>query len=65
MKIFVNHIEQELATELHLKDLLNSLSPKKPFAISLNSTFIPKTDYENIMLKELDQIEIISPVTGG
>jgi sulfur carrier protein len=65
MKIFVNQIEQELAPEIRLNDFLHLLAPKKPFAISLNSAFIPKTEYENVLLKELDQVEIISPVTGG
>ena len=65
MKIFVNHIEQELLPGIHLNEFLHSLSPKKPFAISLNFAFIPKTEYENVLLKELDQVEIISPVTGG
>ena len=65
MKIFVNQIEQELAPEIRLNDFLHLLSPKKPFAISLNSAFIPKTEYQNVLLKELDQVEIISPVTGG
>ncbi len=65
MKIFVNQIEQELAHVMHLKELLHLLSPKQPYAISVNEVFIPKTKYQDVALNEFDQIEIISPVTGG
>jgi sulfur carrier protein len=65
MKVFVNHIEQELSHVMHVKELLDLLNPKKPFAISINGEFLPKDLYSKTALKDNDQIQIIVPVTGG
>ncbi len=35
------------------------------FALALNQNFVPKHLYEEITLKEFDEIEIISPHPGG
>jgi sulfur carrier protein len=65
MKVFVNHLEQELVHAMHLTEFLDLLQPKKPFAISINDQFIAKDSYHLTLLNENDRIQIIVPVTGG
>jgi sulfur carrier protein len=36
-----------------------------PFAAAVNLEFIPKTHYSDTLLKNGDQIELITPITGG
>lgn len=36
-----------------------------PFAAALNETFVPKAHYASTPLQETDQIELITPITGG
>lgn len=35
------------------------------FAVALNNAFVSRTKYEEIMLKNEDQIDIIQPMQGG
>lgn len=35
------------------------------FAVAINRSFIPKSQYNNVFLQEGDQIEIVSPMQGG
>jgi sulfur carrier protein len=36
-----------------------------PFAVAINLQFVPKTQYAHTALNAGDQIEVISPITGG
>jgi len=36
-----------------------------PFAAAVNLEFVPKTLYTSTLLKNGDQIELITPITGG
>lgn len=65
MHIFVNQVQKEMSQPMDIASLLDVLQPKKPFAISLNSQFIAKTQYANTLVQDNDRLEIISPVTGG
>jgi sulfur carrier protein len=35
------------------------------FAVALNKKFIPRTEYENIFLKDGDCVDVVSPMQGG
>ena len=48
-----------------LQDLLAEISPKSPYGIAQNGTFIPKSAYSSTPVTDGDKIEVISPVTGG
>jgi len=65
MKIQVNQIAQELPEGSSLQDLLLALNFKPPYAVARNLNFVPKTQYATTPLQEGDQIEVISPITGG
>ena len=65
MRVIVNHIEYELPSESMISDALTLINAKPPFAVAVNLTFVPKTQYEQFSLNENDRIEVIAPVTGG
>lgn len=56
------HFSGSLLTELLEKQALSS---HRPFAVSINLKFIPKSRYSEIQLQEGDKIEIVQPVVGG
>ena len=44
---------------------LAQLQPRAPFAVALNTIFVPKGQYDSRQLQAGDKLEVISPVTGG
>lgn len=48
-----------------LADAVHASGMQPPFAAAVNLQFVPRTQYAQIPLHECDQIELISPVTGG
>jgi sulfur carrier protein len=65
MKVLVNRIAQEVAAGSSLQDLLQALDFKAPYAVARNLNFVPRGQYAATPLQEGDQIEVISPITGG
>ncbi|EMS2255703.1 sulfur carrier protein ThiS, partial [Neisseria gonorrhoeae] len=46
-------------------DLIAQTAPQKPFAVAVNTVFIPKGAYTETVLHENDKIDIVRPVVGG
>ena len=65
MNILINGKVQDIANALTLADLVDQIQPEPPFAVAVNTVFIPKSAYENTQLKDGDQVEIVRPVAGG
>ena len=65
MRILVNQIEYDLPHGSSISHVLPLIEAKPPFAVAVNLVFVPKTQYTAHALQENDQIEVISPVTGG
>ncbi len=66
MILIVNGEKIEFKDEGTILDVINSLENKSEyFAIALNKTFIPKSQYLKIRLKENDQLEVVTPHPGG
>ena len=65
MRITVNQIEYDLPNQSMISDALTLINAKPPFAVAVNLNFVPKTQYDQFALNENDQIEVITPVTGG
>ncbi len=66
MTIIVNGKQQDIDNNLSVLDFINSikLNPAK-IIIEMNRQIVTKTDYESVMLKENDSLEILSLVSGG
>ena len=46
-------------------ELIAAQMPPPPFAVAVNTVFVPNTRYAAQLLHSGDRVEIISPVTGG
>lgn len=65
-QVRINGESKTINSELNLSQLLASLTLSSPyFAIALNHSVVPKSEYSRIYLKEGDEIEIVHPVAGG
>ena len=65
MKILLNQQPTDLPAQASVQDALALLAPRPPFAVAVNTTFVPNTRYAQQALQSGDRVEIISPVTGG
>lgn len=65
MKITLNQQASDLQANATVADALAQMQAKPPFAVAVNTVFVPKTQYAAHMLSEGDKMEVISPVTGG
>ena len=65
MNILINGKVQDIANAPTLADLIVQIQPEPPFAVAVNTVFVPKSAYENTQLKDGDQVEIVRPVAGG
>lgn len=66
MKVFINGETKEIAGQLNLLELLRHFSlPQDRIAIELNKEVVRKKDWEKVVVKEADRIEIVHFVGGG
>lgn len=66
MKVYINGETKEIAGEVSLIELLVNFSlPHERVAIELNKEVVRKKDWETILIKDADKIEIVHFVGGG
>ncbi len=65
MQVRINQIARELPDRSSLAQALENAGFTPPFAVAINFQFIPKNQYAATALKDGDEIEVISPITGG
>ena len=66
MTIFINGETKEVPEEVNLHRLLELFSlPSQRVAIELNREVVRKKDWENIVVKDADRIEVVHFVGGG
>ena len=65
MNILINGTTHHLDNAKTVADLIVQMQPETPFAMAVNTVFVPKSAYENTQLKDGDQVEIVRPVAGG
>lgn len=65
MNVVINQQPTELPEPASVQDALAALAPTPPFAVAVNTVFVPRTQYASHPLHEGDQVEVIAPVTGG
>lgn len=63
--ILLNGQPMQLQAGATLADAARASGVQPPFAAAVNLQFVPRTQYVNTPLKAGDQVELISPVTGG
>ena len=66
IKIQINGETKKIAKELNLGKLLEVLAlPSERIAVELNKEVVRKKNWENILIKDADKIEIVHFVGGG
>ncbi len=65
MHILLNNQPTALPAGATVAQALAQLQPRPPFAVAVNTQFVPKARYDSQVLQPGDQMEVIAPVTGG
>jgi len=65
MIITINQQPTELPEHASVQDALALLAPTPPFAVAVNTVFVPRAQYAAHLLQDSDRVEVIAPVTGG
>ncbi len=65
MHITINQTPHALPEGATVLDALAAIDAKPPFAVAVNTTFVPSADHARHLLQDGDSMEVISPVTGG
>ena len=66
MKILLNDNEQPIEDATTLSSLVKTHgNDESAFAVAVNDTFIPRSDYEATVLREGDRVELLVPMQGG
>jgi sulfur carrier protein len=67
MKINLNNNNEELsADEMNVQQLLNAKKfTFKMLVIKVNGVLVKKEDYENILIKDGDKVDVIHLISGG
>lgn len=64
--IFINAQAVRLTNQQPcVQTALDYWGAKPPFAVAVNTQFVPRAQYQSHPLQPGDKIDIISPVTGG
>ena len=65
IQILLNNQATALPEGATIAVALAQLHPRPPFAVAVNTEFVPKGQYDSRQLHAGDKLEVISPVTGG
>ena len=66
IRVSVNGEIKELNENLNISEMIEALEYKiKGFAVAVNTTFVPISKYNEMIIKEGDKIDILAPVQGG
>ena len=65
IEILLNNQATQLPQGATVAQALAQLQPRPPFAVAINTQFVPKSRYDSQVLQAGDKMEVIAPVTGG
>lgn len=65
MDIEVNQRPVQIPQGCTLAELLSSQGFTPPYAVAINTRFVPRSTYAQTSLQAGDRVEVITPVTGG
>lgn len=65
MHITINSKPCQLPEGATVTDALAAMQAKPPYAVAVNTVFVPAPGHPRHRLQADDQMEVISPVTGG
>jgi len=65
MDIEVNQSPVQIHEDCSLAELLSHQGFTPPYAVAINTRFVPRSAYAQTPLQAGDRVEVITPVTGG
>ena len=65
MNVLINLQPYELPEGATVADALAAMQARPPFAVAVNTVFVPAPEHPRHPLQAGDRVEVISPVTGG
>ena len=65
MQVLINLQPHELPKGASVADALAAMQAQPPFAVAVNTVFVPSPEHPSHPLQAGDRVEVISPVTGG
>lgn len=65
MNILLNQQPLALPEGASLADALALQALRPPYAVAVNTQFVPRAQYAARPLHDGDSVEVVSPVTGG
>lgn len=66
MKILLNDSEHSMDEATSLSNLIKAhTNCDGTFAVAVNDTFVPRSEYENTILNDGDRVELLVPMQGG
>lgn len=65
MRLTVNGNAVDMPASATVADVVTLLQPARPFAVAVNLVFVPSNMHDTHSLQDDDQVELITPVTGG
>ncbi len=65
MQVLINQQAHDLPEGATVADALAALQARPPYAVAVNTRFVPVAEHATHPLRAGDHMEVISPVTGG
>lgn len=65
MNVLINLQPYELPDGATVADALAAMQARPPYAVAVNTVFVPAPEHPHHPLQAGDRVEVISPVTGG
>ena len=65
MNVLINLQPYELPEGATVADALAAMQARPPYAVAVNTVFVPALEHPRHPLQAGDRVEVISPVTGG
>lgn len=64
-QIFINDLPCQVTSDMSLEKVIATFGATEPYALVLNSDFIPQSQRTDITLKEGDRLDVVSAIQGG
>ena len=65
MNVLINRIPHTLPEGATVADAVAAIAARAPFAVAVNTRFVPQSRYTEQRLQPGDEVVIIAPVSGG
>ncbi|WP_018151309.1 sulfur carrier protein ThiS [Leeia oryzae] len=65
MKLWINGEERTLPDVDTLQSALDQIGAVPPYAVAVNASFVPRSQYAQLQVQAGDAIEVVQAMAGG